>query len=651
MKKPPLLKALPCDGMWLQFTASRLFSALTVASILGLGGLAGIGHCGISSAFGQTQPLPTSDPIPAHWGRPDDVHISYHHNPADSGMLEGPFLARVAGRKWLEGQFAGGRKEGRWRTHHLQTEAVLSEGWFAGGRPEGNWVYRYPDGRRRAECEFAAGRPVGVWQSFHARLGDDERVWAKWTDDHLHLTSPNGDSLLSRELMDPTLMQERVFSSAGTLLAERTLRWQTAPPAEKPIAGQHWPSGFDPAQQPRMRLLLAVPPEHLFVQWTDEALAAGGRWIRWGSFRRYSAMGAMMEHTVWHGDTLLQVVKLAADAFGRREGDVTGQGQPASEGWSPLTGSGQIQHRHITGSIAEQAQYLHNLRHGPTVLFMPNGRKQIEGQYLQGRPTGTWLAYEVTGRLEMRATVDASDESGACWTVETIGLNGATTDCYRSCNGRLEGKAVRYDTYGDTTQILSWSAGVPDGAYQTFHRGASLQTGQYERGARRGTWETRNPWGRVTHRSKYHETPDGWEATRGLPPQNAPGPKVAMGSWANPEQGDWPWPWSEAPHVAASFSLEVGNQDARHGNSDWEMAWKSALDGNGAAGFEVQWDVSGHAIQLRSRFAESEFALSLGLAALQRSLVIRPATRFGFPMPGSALVTIQQPPAASPQSD
>lgn len=543
-------------------------------------------------------------------GHPRDVFIRYHHRPGDSTRLDGPFHASLAGQPWLEGSFEDSRKHGEWVTYHLETGQPLSRGTFSTGRPVGEWTFYHPDGRERATGQFdAAGQHAGVWTSYHAGSGDGRRVWAKWSDQHLHVLSPAGDTLLSRRLISTDRMAERTFAPGGRLLREVTYKW-IQPPATEPNAPRH---------------LLLIPPaeEHLF--------ATGERdgWVPWGSMRRYSVYGAMMEHLVLRGDTLLQVVA-SVDAYGKPLAE-----EPRTE-WDAELGRGVVVRRYADGSVATIATYEDNLPQGAFSRHLPNGRVMLAGQFHRGEAVGEWRVNEVTGRLEMTASVAAD----GCWTGQEWSLTGRQTAAFRVCAGWADGAQVTFDAYGDTAEVSTWALGLLSGPFRAYRRGALFFQGAFSDQTRSSTWLTFNPRGQVTHESLYDDTPDGWDRQAWPPPRTRPGPLLSLmaGQDDSPSKSTWPWGWLGQSGPAASFDANAELPGSLDGPA-WELAWG---ENHGATAHIIEWDVTGHVIGLQSLFSERRDLQEIAEVGIQRMLLVRPETRFDFPLAGAEVIGLRQ---------
>lgn len=546
------------------------------------------------------------------YGHPHDVHIRYHHRPDDSTRLEGPFEASCAGSAWLEGHFKDGRKHGEWVTYHLETGLPLARGAFTAGRPTGSWTFSHPDGRPRAEGRFdTAGEHAGVWTSYHAGVGDGRRVWAEWGETHLHVLSPTGDTLLSRRLVGEDRMAERTFAAGGRLLREVAYKW---------VAGEKMTA-------PRQRLLVPPSDEQLFIG-MEIARRSEGRWMPWGSMRRYSVHGVLIEHLVWRGDTLLQVVA-SRNAFG----EVPEEPRTA---WDASRGDGVLIRRFSDGRVAMTAEYEDNLRHGAFTKHLPNGRVLVTGQFEHGEAAGKWHVNEITGRLAMTAAV-ASD---GCWVGQEWSLSGRQTAQFRVCNGWADGAQVTFDAYGDTAEVSTWAMGLLSGPFQAYRRGALFLQGVFSDQTRSTTWLTFNPWGQITHESTYADAPDNWDRRAWPPPQGRPGPALSLtaGQDEGPAGAIWPWSWRASARPAAGFDTNTELLAPQVGTA-WELVWGEGL---GAAGYIVEWDVTGHVTGFKSLFSERQDLREMGAMGIQRMLVVRPETRFGFPAAGAEVIVLRQ---------
>lgn len=513
------------------------------------------------------------------WGSPSDVLIEYAHLPDDSLTPHGAFRATHAGALWLEGTFDRGVKTGEWSTYHLETGATLSSGQFVGGQPDGPWTFRHPDGRLAAYAHFERGMPVDTWTSYYAGLFEEPRLHAQWTDDALFVLNLQGDTLLSRRLVGPDLMKERKFDARGRLEVTGTYKW---------------PASTDPRAMTSRELLLEPHAK-------SGLTADQPGWVAWGSIRRFSTFGAMMEHVVLHGDTLLQLVGLT-DVYGNpRAGDGVWN-------WRPLTGSGLIPQHSPAGDLLRLDPIQNNLPHGATTFYHAHGTVRAHGEFAAGSPVGRWEIFETTGRLAYRLE---RPEPSDCWSVEELSLSGVVVERFTLCDGLPDGPWVEFDVYGDTAQVTTWARGVLEGPVRKFRRSALFQTGQHSGHARTGTWTSFNPRGIVVFESVY------------TPPRRT---NIAMLApmdllETTPRQSG-----ASSAFLAGGFDADAGLGEG------W--GWLAPGAHHGAAGFALRNDVSGHVLSFECLFADSDEARARGALALQRVLVLRPVEVWGLPRAG-----------------
>lgn len=514
------------------------------------------------------------------WGSPSDVLIEYAHLPGDSLTPHGAFRATHAGALWLDGTFDRGVKTGEWSTHHLETGATLSSGHFASGQPDGPWTFRHPDGRLAASAHFERGVPIGAWTSYYAGLFEEPRLHARWTDDALFVLNLQGDTLLSRRLIGPDLMKERRFDAQGRLEVTGTYKWLT--------------SDDTPALTSRELLLEPLAKTGLTADQPG--------WVAWGSIRRFSTFGAMMEHVVLHGDTLLQLVALT-DVYGNpRTGDGVWN-------WRPLTGSGLIPQHSPAGDLLRLDQIQNNLPHGTTTFYHAHGTVRARGEYAAGSPVGRWEIFETTGRLAYRLE---RPEPSDCWSVEELSLSGVVVEQFSLCDGLPDGPWIEFDVYGDTAQVSTWARGVLEGPVRKFRRATLFQTGQHSGHARSGTWTSYNPRGTVVFESVYGPPRQtSWALMEPLDLLEAGSHRLRTGSY----------------RIPSGFDVDAGLGEG------WK--WLPPGSHHGAAGFELRCDVTGHVLAFECLFADSEEAQMRGVQALQRTLVVRPVEVWGLPRAGA----------------
>lgn len=96
------------------------------------------------------------------------------------------------------------------------------------------------------------------------------------------------------------------------------------------------------------------------------------------------------------------------------------------------------------------------VKHGPALLFHPNGKLAAQGQFANGFRTGTWVDFDERGiKLETTETKD----------------------------GELHGKVVRFHENGQVKSVEQFVHSVRDGQAQEFSAAGELvRTTQYKAG-------------------------------------------------------------------------------------------------------------------------------------------------------------------------
>jgi antitoxin component YwqK of YwqJK toxin-antitoxin module len=74
--------------------------------------------------------------------------------------------------------------------------------------------------------------------------------------------------------------------------------------------------------------------------------------------------------------------------------------------------NGPWQRWHDSGHVAETTEFVHNLRHGPTVLYHPTGQKAEEGRFEQGEREGLWRSWDEAGALVREVTWRSGSRHG-----------------------------------------------------------------------------------------------------------------------------------------------------------------------------------------------------------------------------------------------
>ena len=161
---------------------------------------------------------------------------------------------------------------------------------------------------------------------------------------------------------------------------------------------------------------------------------------------------------------------------------------PGTDAVSRLTPTGQEEWcRRVDGGA----------RHGPSVAWHANGRKQAEGGFLDGREQGAWTRWWANGRPLSKGAYQAGVKQGR-W--RFWHSSGVLQEEGEMRDGREQGVWRRWYENGRPLSEGAYRDGVPDGAWSFWYNGGRIrEASEYRGGERRGPWRRWSVNGRACH--------------------------------------------------------------------------------------------------------------------------------------------------------
>jgi len=105
------------------------------------------------------------------------------------------------------------------------------------------------------------------------------------------------------------------------------------------------------------------------------------------------------------------------------------------------------------------------VKHGPDVFFYPDGKKQREGQWSEGKKVGTWTSYYQNGRLEVVTEFADGQENG-----REIAYYEDGKKKYEATykDGKEQGEQRSYRPDGSLSSVITYDRGRA--AKTVYHR-------------------------------------------------------------------------------------------------------------------------------------------------------------------------------------
>ncbi len=119
------------------------------------------------------------------------------------------------------------------------------------------------------------------------------------------------------------------------------------------------------------------------------------------------------------------------------------------------------------GSLFSRVSRKNKVRHGPCVLYHPNGNKSEEGEYLENLKEGEWIRYYTNGNIRDRKTFVKGVIQGELVTYEK---DGKLKESYTYKNGILEGPYLRYADADSVYKKGQYVNGLKEGEWLTYLR-------------------------------------------------------------------------------------------------------------------------------------------------------------------------------------
>ena len=143
---------------------------------------------------------------------------------------------------------------------------------------------------------------------------------------------------------------------------------------------------------------------------------------------------------------------------------------------------------HVNGKVAKSGDYLQGKTHGHWLVYGADGLLNREENYLSGRKHGVWAYFHTDGKTVLEKNVFDQDRPHGVWTKwypPGVSLEGQPVREYetRYENGKLHGETQRWYHTGQQFKLESYRQGKPHGTFRTWRQGGSLVSEmRYENG-------------------------------------------------------------------------------------------------------------------------------------------------------------------------
>jgi antitoxin component YwqK of YwqJK toxin-antitoxin module/Tfp pilus assembly protein PilF len=187
---------------------------------------------------------------------------------------------------------------------------------------------------------------------------------------------------------------------------------------------------------------------------------------------------------------------------GKEDGYYTGyysNGRISAEGWfREGTAEGTWLYYDELGNLNGRTSYLNGDMSGYKEDFLPNGKKSMEQRYFLGWPEDL-TQFDSNGHVLL---YDSFPRGTGHYLL--LYPDGRKMVEGHYVNGFLNGPYYTYFFDGSPESIQYYKMGLNDSTYKNFHYGGTLSTeGRFEGGKKTGTWKSYNEKGRLTGTSTY----------------------------------------------------------------------------------------------------------------------------------------------------
>jgi antitoxin component YwqK of YwqJK toxin-antitoxin module len=166
---------------------------------------------------------------------------------------------------------------------------------------------------------------------------------------------------------------------------------------------------------------------------------------------------------------------------------------------------GFVYHKGI--KIAEGITDAAGLRQGPWKEFYENGSLKSEGNYIDGKTTGSWKYYFRNGKTEMAGSFNKAGKPEGDWKWYYDDGSIRKEESFR--NGLSDGLMTEYDESGKIIAQGEYVDGNEQGKW-TYQMGDYKEEGNYQDGQRDGLWKSWYSDGTLQFEGKFVEdVPDG----------------------------------------------------------------------------------------------------------------------------------------------
>ncbi len=334
----------------------------------------------------------------------------------------------------------------------------------------GKCLHYYDSGQLKSDLRYEKGVPSGLWKSYYPNA--DLQGEILWNDQQLpsqiRLYFQN-DRLAINKLYDYSTNEVELFVKSY---------YQNGSPFEEYTTYQHTDSLKQLITDSGIGSLVHASP-HLGIHSNDQGKLSG-------FYKRYFNSGKEWIFLEFDNDLLIEVLANNSPDNG-------------SLNFPFNDGNGKVVHFHHYKDTAAIINYQGGHKHGPIKLFHEGNNTHRTGAYIRGIPTGSWISKSYSGKIKNQ--VNFNEDGSLQWTL--YGPKNQKSKIYSLRNNLLNGVAISYDFYGDTTAVFSYTNGILNGRYTSYINKNVLRYGDYDFGEQIGNWYTKGQFNDISHTTTF----------------------------------------------------------------------------------------------------------------------------------------------------
>ena len=348
------------------------------------------------------------------------VSVNIHLLKSDTTIPHGKFVQFFHGRRWVEGNYSNGEKDGVWVRYYMGGNKMV-EGQYIDGIPDGTWKRYNSKGDILAEIEYNNGVPTGIWRSFYNNKKHRKSAEFVYTEKFLT------QGILYDE-------KERVrYNLLQSLNEEDHLQ----------------------------NISLYYDNKNIF---TYDELKNG---IQDGSSIVYHDNGSRWEEFEYKDGLIWNVIQIR-----------THNGQPMATG-DLKDGSGTLRRYYPNGLIRSIVPYKNGLKHGEGMFYATSGFLSAQKYYHEGIRVGHWQTFNANNKITSEVFYDTTLHS-----IKTILHKTGGDREYETIygdDGLAIFKEKNYNQYHEVIFESEFNERTNEGGYKVYNTntGALTTSGNY----------------------------------------------------------------------------------------------------------------------------------------------------------------------------